>query len=82
MDDPVLARILIEVKRRLMPNEKVFPFSPSYLRVQWARILKKIGYHRVPLHSLRHSKPSREALRRTRSLEDIRRRGRWNQMTS
>ena len=82
VDDPVLSRILIEAKRRLSPHEKVFPFSPAYLRGHWARVLEKIGFGRVPLHSLRHSKPSREALRKTRSLEDIRRRGRWNQMKS
>ena len=82
VDDPVLSRILNEAKRRLGPSEKVFPFSPAYLRGHWARILEKIGFGRVPLHSLRHSKPSREALFKTRSLEDIRRRGRWNQLKS
>ena len=68
--------------RRVGRKERVFPFDQGHLRHVWNSKLRQLGLPPFPLHTLRHSKPSEEVLLRTRSVEDVRRRGRWNQLKS
>lgn len=60
-------------------TELVFPFDQSHFRREWARSRRYedcLDATGSP-HSIRHSRPSEEARDKTRSLEEIRRRGRW-----
>jgi hypothetical protein len=83
VDDPLVARVLSRLRRRMHAGEALFPFTQTGMRKAWNEEQRRVGIHkRYPLHSLRHSKPSADAATGRRSLEEIRRRGRWNQLKS
>ena len=64
-------------------DELVFKFSQEVFRKAWWASLKRLGLEWVgPPHCLRHAGPSHHATRGTKTLEDIRRRGRWSQAKS
>jgi hypothetical protein len=84
IDCGVLACIMAEVARTTPPSSLIFPFSQAHIRKMWndtlQRDLKATGVG--PLHTVRHSKPSRDVMMKVRTLEEVRRRGRWNQVKS
>ena len=83
IDDSLIARVVSGMRKKLVPGEMLFPFSQAAMRRSWneeQRLLKTTK--RYKLHTLRHSKPSADSARGRRTLEEIRRRGRWNQMKS
>lgn len=84
VDDPLLSRILYAVKRKILSaGAPLFPHTQAFVRKIWAQTQETLQLDRVhPLHSLRHTKPSADARSKRRTLEEIRRRGRWNQLKS
>jgi len=83
IDDPLIARTLARMRRQLKDGEPLFPFSQATMRKAWNEEQRRQGLSQLyKLHSLRHSKPSADAAAGRRSLEEIRRRGRWNQIKS
>jgi hypothetical protein len=84
VDDAYLCRILCRIKSGLLPpGAALFPHPQSYVRKLWTLAQVTLGLTKIhPLHSLRHSKPSADARSGRRSLEEIRRRGRWSQLKS
>ena len=84
IDSAWLARVLLEGCRRLQPQDALFSFSQACFRKMWwcvARILQVAEWIGPP-HSVRHSRPSHDVLVGARSLEDVRRRGRWVSLKS
>jgi len=79
-----LRRILRSVKSKLLKSGMaLFPQSQAHVRKLWAKSQARVGITRPhPLHTLRHSKPSADARPGVRSLEEIRRMGRWSQLKS
>lgn len=73
---------LAQLKKDLPPKARVVPLSPDTYRKIWKRVLGALGVELGPPHSLRHSRPSAECLYGTRSLEGVRRRGRWASLKS
>ena len=62
VDNEDLGVLLNAVKHRLRPKARVFAFDQAHLRTIWTAALRKRGLPARPLHTIRHSKPSHEAL--------------------
>ena len=59
IDDPLVARVLSRMRRRLHPGEGLFAFTQASTRKAWNEEQRRQGLHkRYPLRNLRHSKPS------------------------
>ena len=83
VDDEFVARFMAVLRKMTRDDEKVFKFGPDAFRAVWRRSLDELGLSWVgPPHTLRHSGPSADVASGRRSLEEIRRRGRWLQMKS
>ena len=84
VDAPWLAAIMMQVKRRLPGPQPVFPMSQSCFRRKWWQAGRDLQIDDIlkPPHALRHSRPSRDVLLSSRTLEEIRRRGRWVSLKS
>jgi hypothetical protein len=83
IDEAALALILGRIKRTMRPGEPLFHFSQTTMRKYWTEEQLRAGIlHPFKMHSIRHSKPSADAASGRRSLEAIRRRGRWSQLKS
>lgn len=84
IDSDWIAAVLLQVQALLAPQDPFFSFSQVCFRREWwsaARVLK-IQEWLGPPHTIRHSRPSREILQGTRTLEEVRRRGRWRSLKS
>ena len=69
--------------RQLRAGDPVFGFDPGSFRKLWWVIVKFLGIAFVgPPHNLRHSKPAADVAKRAKTLEEVRRRGRWASLTS
>ena len=83
IESPLLVLILAERAARMQPTDKVFRITSDTFRQQWRKAAVALGMPWFPPpHSLRHSGPSEDATTGRRSMEDIRRRGRWLQAKS
>ena len=82
IDRPWVARLFLELARKRLPNAPIFSVS----RETVARTVKKacdlLGIECPVLHKLRHTGPANDTLRGSKSLEQIRRRGRWASLKS
>ena len=59
------------------------PITQIEFRKGWWQVLAHLNLaHMGPPHSLRHSRPSHEMLNDTMTLENLRRRGRWQSLKS
>ena len=82
IDRPWVARMFLELARKRPPNAPIISVS----RETVARTVKKacdlLGIECPVLHKLRHTGPANDTLRGSKSLEQIRRRGRWASLKS
>mgnify|MGYP003334289348 CR=1 FL=1 len=80
IDEPALVKSLEELKRRV-PTGPLVPMSSKDLRRWWEKAAKALQLERslgIPhLYVLRHSGASADMRQRRRSLDEIKRRGRW-----
>lgn len=83
-DFPRSVQILANKKKQKQPGDKVFQISAQSYEQAWRRAEARLqaepgcsGFHLGPLHSVRHSGPSRDAYQAYRSIWQIQRRGRW-----
>lgn len=61
----------------------VVPFPPSHLREVWSFAIVALAMLFLgPLHKLRHALPADDVEKKARTLEEIRRRGRWASLPS
>ena len=83
LDSPTLAT---EWRARLAGrprSEKVFNFTQQTFFAAWEDAKKKMHMTFLgPPHDLRHSGAARDVEKQTRTLEEVRRRGRWRAMDS
>jgi integrase len=71
------------LRASLAPGSKVFPFTADQFRHAWGRAKAATGLDWVgPPHDLRHSGAARDILKELRTLEQVRRRGRWKMLSS
>ena len=83
LESPLLCRLLAERAASLQPSDKVFEVTPETFRRHWREVAEALGMSWFPPpHCLRHTGPSEDAFSGRRTLEDIRRRGRWSQIKS
>ncbi len=68
----------------LQDGEPFFPISAIEYRRSWWSAVQDINCQKIcgPPHSLRHSGPAADAASHRRTLEEIRRRGRWVAISS
>ena len=82
IERPWVARMFLEIARKRPPNAPIFCVS----RESMVRTAKKacdlLGIECPVLHKLRHTGPANDTLRGSKSLEQIRRRGRWATLKS
>jgi integrase len=87
LQDPSVAELLAHwVHRRGLRSastERIFDFSPSYLRLLMHNACQALGLGSTPYvpHSLRHGGATHDFLR-THSIEHVQFRGRWKSMES
>ena len=77
MDFQRTHRLLRARMRRRKRKEKVFKVSKTRITALWAQSFKKYGLPHQPLHTLRHTGPSRDVYIGYRTLFDVKKRGRW-----
>jgi len=82
IDCPVLVWAFRMFVSGLAPGCKVFTIDTPQVARVWSRALRELGVPFRSLHALRHTMPSEDCASGRRSLERIRRRGRWAQMKS
>ena len=83
IDSPTLRDDLRKWVAKLRPNDLVFPLPAYKFRETWKAVKAKEGLEWLgPPHHLRHAGASRDAESNKRSLELIRRRGRWKSSES
>ena len=82
-DSSALTADLRELLKTLEPQELVFGFSAQHFRAEWIASKRRLGLEWAgPPHDLRHSGAARDVERGSRSLEEVRRRGRWRHIDS
>ena len=70
-------------RAELRPGQSVVPFTPDDFRQRWKAAARLVGLSWVgPPHDLRHSGAARDVEGKHRSLEQVRRRGRWKTLES
>ena len=83
IDSEVVASLLWAVCCTLRSGDLVFPFPPIHYRKLWWQVLDRLGLRFCgPPHNVRHSKPAADISKGTRTLEEVRRRGRWAALSS
>ena len=84
IEDGLVARILAKLKAGSNPASKVFPMDQNFFRGRWNKTQDDLEFAcgTRPVHTLRHSRPSYLVHSGKRTLEEIRRRGRWRQQKS
>ena len=71
------------LRRSLCPKQLAFPFSADDFRASWHAAKVKTGLTFVgPPHDLRHSGAAKDIEQQFRTLEQVRRRGRWKLLPS
>ncbi|CAE8613013.1 unnamed protein product [Polarella glacialis] len=75
---PWLGEMLVALKTH-QPDQKLFNMEYDQLKKDWDQALKAVGLARnwAVLYQLRHAGPSHDMLRRFRSREEAKARGRW-----
>lgn len=67
----------------LVVGESFWSLDASRYRKDWGSMQRALGLEGIgPAHSVRHSGPALQAMQGRRSLEEIRRRGRWKSLNS
>ena len=80
LDYPIFSSIVAAISRERSPNQSFFIFRQERIRNIRNEELAAMGVATVgPLRSSRHSKPSRDVGEKERTLDEVRRRGRWSQ---
>ena len=83
VESPFLALLLARRAEQVGQKAHIFELTAEAYRRQWRRAADSLGLPWMPPpHSLRHTGPSEDATSGRRTLEDIRRRGRWTQPKS
>ena len=83
LDSLSLAREWTKKLARTPPGSCVFPFTPLTFYKEWFAALRALGLSEEwPPHALRHAGASRDVEMKTRTLEEVRRRGRWKTLDS
>ena len=83
LESPLLRRLMAERARLLNPDDKMFDTNPDVFRRHWRAAASSLDMPWFPPpHCLRHTGPSEDAASGRKTLEDIRRRGRWTQPKS
>ena len=77
-----VARLFLELARKRPPNAPIFSVSRETVARTVKRACDLLGIECPVLHKLRHTGPANDTLRGTRSLEQVRRRGRWASLKS
>ena len=77
-----VARLFLELARKRSPNSPIFSVSRETVARRVKRACDLLGIDCPVLHRLRHTGPANDTLRGTKSLEQIRRRGRWASLKS
>jgi len=82
LERPWVARLFLELARKRPPNAPIFSVSRETVARNVKRACDLLGIECPVLHKLRHTGPANDTLRGTRSLEQVRRRGRWASLKS
>ena len=83
LEEEICCRMMGALAHEVRPDQKVFGVSQDRFRQLWHAALQRLGLSWIgPPHMLRHGGPSFDSYTNRRSLEDIRRRGRWSQIKS
>ena len=83
LESSLLSRLLAERVKDMEPEERIFNLTADVFRREWRQAAVALGMPWFPPpHCLRHTGPSEDASSGRRTLEDIRRRGRWTQPKS
>lgn len=83
LEDTYLSQIFRVIKLRAESGQPVFRVSVDVFRRRWWTVLKMLGLEWIGVpHNIRHSRPTRELMLGTKSLEMVRRRGRWKALSS
>ena len=82
IDSPVLTKEWREYLQKVAPHEKIFPITQQDFYRAWEELKKELGLPIGPPHDLRHSGAARDIASQRRTLEEVRRRGRWRSMDS
>ena len=83
LDSDTLVNEWRDKKRALRKGEKVFHFGGGDSRKVWNEAKAAEGLDWLgPPHDLRHGGAARDVERKTRELEQVRRRGRWRVLSS
>ena len=82
VDRPWVGRMFIELAQKRPPNAPIFSVSRETVARNVKKACDLLGIETPVLHKLRHTGPANDTLRGTRSLEQVRRRGRWASLKS
>lgn len=83
IDCPILTEVIRCVLQTMRPGDKFFPRPRGHVAKWWCWGLAVLGIKRPrALHVLRHMKPTDDAARGIRDVQEIQRRGRWSQPKS
>lgn len=85
VESPFMVQILIMLKNMTRRGGPIFPIAAATYRKQWWESLISVSDHpdlQGAPHKIRHSRPSHEILNQEKSLEEVRRRGRWISLKS
>ena len=83
LDSPYLRERWAEIKRLRKPHELALSISPDKFKDGWERAKAAAGLSWIgPEHGLRHAGAARDVEQGTRTLEQVRRRGRWRALDS
>ena len=77
-----VTRLFLEIARKRSPTSPIFSVSRETVARRVKRACDLLGIDCPVLHRLRHTGPANDTLRGTKSLEQIRRRGRWASLKS
>jgi hypothetical protein len=83
IDSTIVADELRARVETLASGEFIFPCSADVFRKEWSRAAKSCSLEWIgPPHDLRHGGASRDVEEKSRTLEEVRRRGRWKSLES
>ena len=77
-----VTRLFLEIARKRSPTSPIFSVSRETVARRVKRACDLLVIDCPVLHRLRHTGPANDTLRGTKSLEQIRRRGRWATLKS
>ena len=82
IEKPWVARLFLELVKARPKGELIFTVSRSIVAKCVKVVCDKLGIVPPVLHKLRHTGPANAILKNTKSLEKVRRRGRWASLKS